>query len=209
MKIGILGSGVVAQTLGTGLMAQGHDVKLGTRDPAKLAEWSKANSRASVGSFADAAKFGEAIFIATLGVGTENAVNTAGRENFRGKIVVDVTNPLDFSEMPPKMFVQYPESLSLRIQKLIPDAKMVKAFNTVPAHIMTNPGQLGEADLFVAGHDEAKQFLRSIAQRWGWHDVIDIGDMKATYWVEAMGMAVITYGIKYNDWNYALKFLRK
>ncbi len=210
MKIGILGSGNVAQSLGTGLVQQGHEVKLGTRDAEKLNEWlTKTGSKASVGSFADAAKFGEAVFICTLGIGTENAITMAGKNHFSGKIVVDVTNPLDFSEMPPKMSVQYPDSMSQRIQRIIPDAKIVKAFNTVSAPVMTNPKQLGEADLFVAGNDEAKQFVKEIAKKWGWHDVIDLGDMKATYWIEALGMLVITYGIKYNDWNFALRFLRK
>src|SRR3989338_10471647 len=136
MKIGILGSGSVAQTLGTALINLGHEVKLGTRSPEKLNDWMSKNNEAPVGSFADAAKFGEVIFMCTLGIGTENAINMAGKNNFKNKIVVDVTNPLDFSETPPKMSVQYPESLCMKIHKMIPEAKIAKAFNIVAAHVM-------------------------------------------------------------------------
>ena len=210
MKIGILGSGVVGQTLGIGLVSQGHEVKLGTRDPSKLKEWlSKVGNKASAGSFSDAAKFGEAVFIATLWLGTENAINLAGKPNFVGKIVVDVTNPLDFSNGKPEPAVSYPLSACEQIQNWLPQSKVVKAFNTSPAHLQTNPKTLGDADLFVAGNDDAKKFVREIAKKWGWSDVIDMGDVKAAYWVEMLGLAVINYGFRHNDWNFALKLLRK
>ncbi|MBI4018972.1 MAG: NAD(P)-binding domain-containing protein [Candidatus Aenigmarchaeota archaeon] len=211
MKIGILGSGVVGQTLGIGLMGQGHEVTIGTRDSGKLNEWLlKAGSKASVGSFYDAAKFGEVIFIATVWTGTENAINLAGKENFAGKIVVDVTNPLDFSKGTPAPAVSYPLSASEQIQNWLPAAKVVKAFNIVPAHVQVTPKSLGDADLFIAGnHKDAKEFVRETAKRWGWSDVIDMGDIKAAYWVEMLGLAVINYGFKHNDWNFALKLLRK
>ncbi len=210
MKIGIIGSGVVGQSLGLGLINQGYEVKIGTRDTSKLNEWlSKVNDKGSVGSFAEAAEFGEALFIATLWTGTENAISLAGKENFEGKIVVDVTNPLDFSDGTPKLATVYPISACEQIQKWLPEAKLVKAFNTIPAHIMTNPKQLGDADLFIAGNGKAKDFVKHIAKNWGWTDIIDMGDIKSAYWVEMLAMLVINYGFKYNDWNFATKLLRK
>ena len=209
MRIGILGSGVVGQTLGLGLINQGYDVKIGTRDPSKLNDWKvKAGDKGSVGSFEEAAKFGEVIILATLWAGTENAIKMAKKDNLKGKIIVDVTNPLDFSKGGPGLATKYPESAAEHVKKWT-DAKVVKAFNIIPAHIMVNPRMLGEADLFIAGDEEGKEFVKKIAKNWGWNDIIDMGDIKASWWVEMLGMTVINYGVKYNDWNFAVKFLRK
>lgn len=210
MRIGILGSGSVGQALGAALVQQGHEVKIGTRDAKKLDGWlSKAGNNAYVGSFEEAAKFGEVIFLCTLWMGTENAIKMARPANFHGKIVVDVTNPLDFSHSPPRLATKYPVSAAEQVQSWLPGAKVVKAFNTVPAHIMVNPEQLGEADLFVAGSAEGKEFVRSIAKKWGWRDIVDMGGLSEAWWVEMIAMSVISYGFAHNDWNFALRFLRK
>src|SRR3989344_3273903 len=206
MRIGILGSGVVGQTLGLGLINQGYDVKIGTRDPSKLNDWKvKAGDKGSVGSFEEAAKFSEVIILATLWAGTENVIKMAKKDNLKGKIIVDVTNPLDFSKGGPGLATKYPESAAEHVKKWT-DAKVVKAFNIIPAHIMVNPRMLGEADLFIAGDEEGKEFVKKIAKNWGWNDIIDMGDIKASWWVEMLGMTVINYGVKYNDWNFAVKF---
>jgi len=211
MKIGILGSGNVGQTLGKALAKQGHDVMIGTRDKQKLAEWQKdAGNHAHVGSFFEAAKFGDAIFVATLWSGTMNALELAGKEQFLGKIVIDVTNPLDFSKTPPGLATTYPVSGAEMIKNYLGDVKVVKAFNTVPAHVMVNPDFNGtKADLFIAGHDRAKSFVKDIAKSLGWNSVVDMGDLGSAYWVEMLGMVSVTYGFAHNDWNFAYKFLRK
>src|SRR3989344_688006 len=209
MKIGILGSGVVGQTLGLGLIQQGHQVMIGTRDTSKLKEWQgKAGSKGSIGSFEEAAKFSEVIILATLWTGTENAIKMAKKDNLKGKILVDVTNPIDFSKGGAGLATKYPESAAEHVKKWT-DAKVVKAFNIVPAHIMVNPEMLGEADLFIAGDEDGKEFVKDVADKFGWNGIIDMGYIKAAWWVEMLAMTVINYGVKYNNWNFAIKFLRK
>ena len=141
MKIGIIGSGTVGQQLGIGFTRIGNEVKIGTRDKSKLTDWLKnAGPKASEGSNEEAVKFGEIIILATAWSGTENAINISGKENFSGKILIDVTNPLDFSGgMPPKIAVPFNDSGAQHIQRWLPDAKVVKAFNTVNAYTMINP----------------------------------------------------------------------
>jgi len=214
MKIGILGSGGVAQALGSGLLGLGHEVTLGTRDKAKLAEWlKKINSpKADVGSFAEAAAFGEIIFLTTHGVATIGAIDMAGRQNFAGKIVIDVTNPLDFSGgVPPKFAATLDNSLGEQIQKHLPQSKVVKAFNTIGAHIMIKAKRdEGTPDLFIAGNDAAaKQWIADLAQKWGWLSTIDLGGIENSYWLETFAMLWIVYGFKNNSWNHAFKLLKK
>ena len=157
MKVGILGSGIVGQQLGFGFLRLGNEVKLGTRDTAKLNDWLKeAGKNASVGSTAETAKFGEIVIVATGWAGTQNAIEQAGKENFKGKLVIDVTNPLDFSQgAPPKFAVALGNSGGEQIQKWLPDSKVVKAFNTINAYVMINPKlEEGDPDFFYAGNDE-------------------------------------------------------
>ncbi len=214
MKIGVLGSGVVGQTLASGLLKLGHEVCIGTRDSGKLKEWlGKAGNNASTGSFAEAASFGEIAIIATSWMGTENAIKMAGKKNFSGKIVIDVTNPLKFEKEgnPPSFAVAYPNSAGSLIQRWLPDAKVVKAFNIVLAHYMTNPKlQEGAPDLFIAGNDEnAKNKVKEIAVAFGWKDVHDLGDIQQAYLVESLAMIMIRYGILNNHWMHSWKLLKK
>lgn len=182
MKIGILGSGTVAQTLGAGLIKLGHNVKLGTRDPGKLDEWfDKVGGRGTVGSFEDAAAFGEMVFNCTAGMHSIEALRSAGAENLAGKILVDVANPLDFSSgMPPTLSVSNTDSLGEQIQRTFPEARVVKTLNTVNASVMINPAALpGKHTVFVSGNDaDAKaQVTELLKDGFGWPSVIDLGDI--------------------------------
>lgn len=185
MRIGVLGTGMVGKTIGSKLVALGHDVKLGSRtaNNEKALAWAKdAGPRASVGTFQDAARFGELVFNCTLGAATLDALRAAGAENLEGKIVIDISNPLDFSKgMPPTLFAGNTDSLGERIQRAFPKAKVVKTLNTVNAELMVNPQRLagGDHTLFLSGDDpEAKAKVGEILRGWfGWRDVVDLGDI--------------------------------
>ena len=213
LKVGIIGSGVVGQQLGLGFLKSGHEVKIGTRNPGKLNEWLKsAGKNASVGSISEAASFGEIIILAVSYKGVKNALDLAGKENLKGKILIDVTNPLDHSKgRPPKFAVSLGNSLGEQIQHWLPDSKVVKAFNMINAYIMINPKrEEGIPDLFIAGNDEvAKKLVTGIALKWGWASVIDMGDISMSYWLETLAMTWIYFGFKYNIWTHAFKLLRK
>jgi len=214
MKIGIIGSGVVGQQLGLGFLRIGHEVKIGTRDTLKLTEWKqKAGANASVGSFADAAAFGEVIILATLWGGTKSAIESAEKDNLKNKILIDITNPLDFSQgVPPKFAVEIGNSGGEQVQKWLPDTKVVKAFNTISAYIMISPvrEEGGDPDLFIAGNDEnAKKQVTQFAAQIGWKSIVDMGDISQSYWLEAFAMLWIQYGFKFNNWTHAFKLMKK
>ncbi len=215
MKIGIIGSGMVGQQLGLGFIKSGHIVKLGTRHPEKLDAWLKqAGGKASVGSFEDAAKFGEIIILATKWAGnaTENAIEMAGKQNFRGKTVLDATNPLvpDGDNNPPKLDVGYPQSAGAAIQSWLPEAKVVKAFNIVTAYYMANPRlKEGTPTMFIAGNDRsAKMEIIDFASGWGW-ETHDMGDIRQAYLLEALAMLWVRYGFLNNHWKHAFKLLKE
>jgi 8-hydroxy-5-deazaflavin:NADPH oxidoreductase len=214
MKIGIIGSGDVAKTLGDGFLAKGYEVKLGTRRPEKLGEWlASAGENASVGSFADAARFGEIVFICSSGAAALEAIALAGAENFEGKTVIDVTNPLDFSEgVPPKFTATIGNSLGERIQRALPEAKVVKAFNTINRTTMVDPtfGADETATLFIAGNDEnAKAETIKLAREFGWKDVEDLGGIEQAFFLEALASLWVNYAFKNDSWTHAFKLLKK
>jgi 8-hydroxy-5-deazaflavin:NADPH oxidoreductase len=193
MKIGIIGSGVVGQTIGAKLVERGEDVVLGTRSPGSLNDkrgfgqslddWLKATgSRARLGTFADAATHGEIVINATSGTVSLEALRLAGEQNLRGKILIDISNPLDFSKgRPPTLTVCNTDSVGEQIQRAFPDAKVVKTLNTTNVNIMVDPGQVagGNHDLFVSGNDAAaKARVTELLRQWfGWRTVIDLGDI--------------------------------
>jgi predicted dinucleotide-binding enzyme len=191
MKIGILGTGSVGQTIGKRLLTLGHEVKLGARDARneKAAAFAAASPNASAGTFADAAAFGELVFNCTLGAATLEAIAAAGPANLRGKILVDVSNPLDFSKgMPPSLFAGNTDSLAERIQQAVPEARVVKALNTVNADIMVNPGALadGDHDTFVSGNDaDAKRQVSALLASFGWRRIVDLGDLSTARGTES------------------------
>lgn len=192
MKFGVLGSGMVGSTIATKLVSLGHEVKLGSRNAAneKAAAWvASAGRGASQGTFADAAAFGEIVFNCTAGVGSIDALRSAGASALRGKILIDIANPLDFSKgMPPTLFLSNDDSLGETIQRTFPEAKVVKALNTVNAGLMVEPGRLrGDHDLFVCGNDAGAkaQVVRFLKEEFGWKSVIDLGDITAARGTES------------------------
>lgn len=184
MNIAILGTGMVGNAIGTKLIQLGHKVMMGSRtsNNGKAEEWTKQNGENSFhGTFAEAAKFGEIVFNCTAGFSSIEALKQAGAENLNGKILIDISNPLDFSKgMPPTLWVCNTDSLGEQIQRAFPEVKVVKTLNTVNCNIMVNPGMLSEAtDIFVNGNDkEAKEKVKDILMNWfGWKRVIDLGDI--------------------------------
>jgi 8-hydroxy-5-deazaflavin:NADPH oxidoreductase len=214
MRVGILGTGDVAKALGRGFITVGHDVKMGSRDAKneKALAWAKEiGAKASVGTFADAASFGEIVVLATLGVANESALTLAGPEKLRGKVVIDSTNPLDFSAgMPPKLAVSGNDSAGERVQRLLPDADVVKAFNTVGNPFMFRPAfPGGPPDMFIAGNsDDAKKKVSGILNDFGW-GIVDVGGIEASRYLEAMCMVWVLSAMRTNNWNQAFKMLKK
>ena len=213
MRVGILGTGDVGKALGRGFVTIGHQVRLGSRGAAndKAIAWAKElGPSASTGTFADAASFGEVIVLATLGVANESALRGAGLDTFRGKVVIDATNPLDFSAgMPPKLAVSGNDSAGERVQRLLPDAHVVKAFNIVGNAFMFRPSfPGGPPDMFIAGNsDEAKKTVGSILKDFGW-GVVDVGGIESSRYLEAMCMVWVLSAIRSNNWSQAFKLLK-
>ena len=183
MRIGILGTGVVGQTIGTRLTQLEHDVMLGSRSATneKAAEWvGKSGLRAQQGTFADAAQFGEIVFNCTSGQASLEALRAAGEANLGDKPLVDVSNPLDFSRgFPPTLSVCNTDSLAEQIQAAFPRAKVVKTLNTMTAAVMVNPALVaGEHDVFLSGNDaSAKARVTELLRAFGWRNFIDLGDI--------------------------------
>ena len=214
MKIAVLGTGVVGQTLAEKLASLGHEVTIGTRDVKKafattgadmfgrpaFGQWYQGHSNIKVAIFADAASSGELIVNATNGMGSLNALEQAGKENMKNKILLDVTNPLDFSKgMPPSLFVSNTDSLGEQIQRTFPETKVVKSLHTMNAYLMVNPSLVpGDHTVFLGGNDaEAKLKIRGLLNTIGWKDenILDLGDLTSArgteqlvpLWVRIMG----------------------
>ena len=186
MRIGILGTGVVGKTLGTKSVRLGHDVRMGSRKAGsdKAKAWAKeAGNGASEGSFAEAAAHGEIIFNCTAGMASLDALRAAGTRNLQGKILIDVSNPLDFSKgMPPSLSVSNTDSLGEQIQKSFPETKVVKTLNTVTAALMVDPSLIpGMHTMFISGNDaQAKDtVVKLLKDGFGWKEVLDLGDLSA------------------------------
>lgn len=190
MKIGILGTGMVGKTLAAKLASLDHDVMLGTRDPSATSTrasdgfpgWHGQHPTVKLGTFADTARHGEALINALSGQATLDGLHAAGDDNLAGKILLDISNPLDFSRgMPPSLSVCNTDSLGEQIQRAFPRTKVVKTLNTVNANLMVAPGQLadGEHTMFVSGDDAtAKVVVAGHLKEWfGWRDVLDLGDI--------------------------------
>ena len=184
MRIGVFGTGIVGQTIGTKLVQLGHEVKMGARTAAneKAAAWVKAGGeRASQGTFADAAAFGELLFNCTSGGASLAVLGQAGAERMDGKVLIDVANPLDFSKgMPPTLAVCNTDSLGEQLQRAYPGVKVVKALNTMNTAVMVNPSLVpGDHDVFLSGNDAGAkaQVAALLRDGFGWKTVIDLGDI--------------------------------
>jgi hypothetical protein len=204
MDIGVLGTGGVGRTIGSGLVRAGHRVRMGSRSAGNPAatEWARSvGDRASQGSFEDAARFGELLFNCTAGTGSLSALEQAGAENLGGKILIDVANPLDFSRgMPPSLTVGNTDSLGEQIQREFPAVRVVKTLNTINCEVMVNPALVaGDHQIFLCGNDpQAKASVRDLlGSAFGWKsgNILDLGDITAarateayvTLWVRLMG----------------------
>jgi predicted dinucleotide-binding enzyme len=213
MKIAVLGTGRVGQAIGGRLIQLGHDVMIGTRDVAEtlarsapdgmgnppFSAWRQQNPKAQLGTFAQAAAHGEMVVNATNGFATLEILKAAGDANLNSKILIDISNPLDFSKgMPPTLFVKDSDSLAEQIQRAYPRVKVVKTLNTMNASLMVNPGQLagGDHTVFVSGNDvAAKTQVTELLKSFGWRDIVDVGDittargteMLLPIWVRLMG----------------------
>jgi predicted dinucleotide-binding enzyme len=203
MNIAVLGTGMVGQALATRLLELGHDVVVGTRDPEAtrrrkepdamgnppFSAWLEAHPAARVATFADAAAGAEFVVNATSGTGALPALEQAGADNLAGKVILDISNPLDFSAgFPPTLFVKDTDSLGEQIQRTFPQARVVKALNTLNANLMVNPKQLGqESSVFLSGNDEAaKATVTELLQSFGHTDVIDLGDISTARGTEML-----------------------
>ena len=212
-RIGVMGSGDVGRRLAAGFASRGHDVVIGSRDPAKpeLREWLAGDGTGiQAGTFADAAAHGEVIVLAVLGDAAEQAIADAGRDSFTGKVVIDAMNPLDFSGgFPPKLSIAGEDSLGERVQRALPDARVVKAFNTIGNPYFVEPSfNEGPPTMLIAGDDEgAKQTVRDVLADFGWSDVVDLGGIEGSRELEAICIAWVKIGGMRGSWDHGFKLL--
>jgi hypothetical protein len=212
-KVGVIGSGVVGQALANGFIKYGYQVKVGTGDVKKLSEWkSKAGAQASVGSFADAAGFGEIVVLAVKGTAAIDAIKKAGPAALAGKTVIDVTNPI--ADAPPqngviKFFTNLDESLMEKLQKAYPSINFVKAFSCAGNAFMVNPNfPGGKPSMFICGNiDSAKAEVRKILDQFGW-ETEDMGKVESARAIEPLCILWCIPGFQRNQWNHAFKLLK-
>ena len=204
MRFGILGTGVVGKTIAARLAGLGHEVMIGTRDPEEtmsrtepdrygnppFSAWHEEHPKVGLGTFAEAAAHGETVLNATAGAVSLEALEQAGGDNLSGKVLMDISNPLDFSRgMPPTLLVSNTDSLGEQIQRRFPEAKVVKTLHTMNAQLMVDPAQLGGGDhtVFVGGDDaEAKATVKDLLRSFGWSDIVDLGDITTSHGTEMM-----------------------
>lgn len=212
MKIGILGTGDVGRALGHGFVTLGHEVVLGSREPYHEAGTAWANDHRTLGragTFAEAAAFGDILVVATKGLFLPAMVDAAGAENFAGKVVIDASNPLDFSKGYPDLGIKGEDSGGDLLQRLAPAALVVKCFNTVTASLMFRPDLPGgPPDMLIAGDDAgAKATVTAILGDFGW-PAIDCGPIRSARWLEAMCMAWVMACTARKNWRQAFKLLQ-
>lgn len=214
MKIGIIGSGIVGQVLAKAFHSEGHQVMLGTRNTSKeeVIKFKSDNSDIGVGTFEEVTSFGELVVLATGGSVTQEAIKLAGEKNFSGKVVIDATNPIGSN--PPvngvlSFFTDFNESLMEKIQKQLPDAKLVKAFNSVGNAFMYKPKfPDGTPTMFICGNDEeAKKTVTGILTSFGW-ETEDMGKVEAARAIEPLCILWCIPGFIRNQWTHAFKLLK-
>ena len=215
MKIGVLGTGTVGQTIASKLVHLGHEVMMGARDvdnPHAVA-WAKeeGGQHAMFGNFANAASFGEIIFNCTLGTASLDALTLAGTANLKGKILIDTSNPIDYSTDTWSLTVCNTDSLGEQIQREFPETFVVKSLNTINADVMVNPTRLAEiTDVFVSGNDpEAKATVIKILREWfGWKHIIDLGDITTSRAVESYVLLWRSFRKVVSSYQFNIKLVR-
>ena len=212
MKIGILGSGDVGKALASGFLKHGHLVMMGTRDASKLDAWMAENREARIGSFAEAAAFAELVVLAVKGSVATDALRLATAANIAGKPVIDATNPI--ADLPPengvlRFFTTHADSLMEQLQREFPEARFVKAFNSVGNRRMVNPQfEGGRPTMFICGNDEsAKKIVGEILDQFGW-ETADMGKAEAARAIEPLCMLWCIPGFLRNEWSHAFKLLK-
>ena len=211
-SVAILGSGVVGRALAAGFIDAGYFVEIGTRNPDKPELDQIKAKGARTASYADAAASAAILVVATPWEGTREMISLAGESCFAGKLVLDATNPLDFSAGPlPKSAVAFPGSGGAEIQAWLPEARVVKVFNTITSGKMVNPEYVeGTPVMFICGEvAAAKDTAREILIELGWTDVVDLGGIANAWMLEALAFLWISYGFANNSWTHAFALLRK
>ena len=216
MKVAILGTGVVGQTLGAAFVATGHDVRMGSRhahNENALAWAAKVGTPGAAGTFADVASFADLAVVATSWSGTENALALAGAERLAGKVVIDATNPLAFPAGggPPGLALGHTDSAGEQVQRWLPDSHVVKAFNVVGAPHMFRPAfPDGPPDMWICGNDvDAKTTVTGILHDFGWPSVIDIGGIEGARLLEPLAILWVASGVHLGDWDIAFRLQRR
>ncbi|MDP4266550.1 MAG: NAD(P)-binding domain-containing protein [Bacteroidota bacterium] len=213
-KIGIIGSGVVGKTLGTGFVKQGYQVMLGTRDATKLNEWKiTAGSDGAVGTLQETCKFADTLVLAVKGTAAKNVLEMIGRDNLRGKTIIDCTNPI--SDISPvngviNFFTTYNRSLMEEMQTMYPEVNFVKAFNSVGNTMMIHPNFNGQTPtMFICGNNQsAKRQVTEICRELGWESE-DMGLVESARAIECLSMLWMIPALRENNWNHAFKLLKK
>jgi 8-hydroxy-5-deazaflavin:NADPH oxidoreductase len=212
-RVGVLGSGEVGRRLAAGFRSRGHDVMIGSRDAdkAELVEWLSGDGAGiQPGTFAQAAEHGALLVLAVLGDAAEQAIDAAGPDRFSGKVVIDAMNPLDFSGgFPPKLSIAGEDSLGESVQRWLPDAKVVKAFNTIGNAYFVDPSfSEGKPTMLIAGDDEgAKRTVVDLLADFGWSDTVDIGGIEGSRELEAICIAWVKIGGVRGAWDHGFKLL--
>ncbi len=205
MKVGVLGRGEVGRRLAAAFHDRGDEVMIGSRDPT-----GDEVEGVAAGTLAEAAAFGELIVLAVLGNAAEEAIAQAGPEHFAGKVVIDTMNPLDFSQgPPPRLSITGYDSLGERVQRALPEAKVVKAFNIIGNPYMADPQfSEGKPTMLIAGDDDgAKQTVAGVLERFGWPSPVDIGGIEASRELESLCILWVRIGVKRGAWDHGFKLL--
>jgi predicted dinucleotide-binding enzyme len=212
-RVGVLGTGEVGRRLAAGFLSYGHDVMIGSRDPEKpeLQEWlSGEGAGIEAGTFGETASFGELLVLALFGAAAEQVIADVGADQFSGKVVIDAMNPLDFSAgFPPRLAISGEDSLGERVQRALPDAKVVKAFNIIGNTYFVEPSfPEGQPTMLIAGEDEdAKRTVAGVLADFGWPEPVDIGGIQGSRELEAICIAWVKIGGARGAWDHGFKLL--
>lgn len=211
-KIGIVGSGIVAKTLGKGFVKYGYEVMLGTSDPSKLQDWkNNTGPNAHIGSFSETTQFGDIIVLAVKGSKSKNALELMGHDHLKGKTIIDATNPI--ADAPPtngvlKFYTNLDQSLMEELQLAVPEANFVKAFNSVGSAFMVDPHFESKPTMFICGNNEdAKKEVSYILDQFGW-EAADFGKVESARAIEPLCMLWCIPGMLQNQWSHAFKLLK-